>query len=247
MDRPLPSEDGGGKVIEIVTSGSEELGVALPPGAGASFAAYYAYLEKCGRRFNLTAIEGESEVARLHFLDSVALLKAARLGGARVIDIGSGAGFPGVPMKIAEPSIGLTLLDATGKRVRFLAGLCAELGLDATCVCARAEDSARAPEMRHAYDAAVSRAVAKLNVLCELCLPFIRVGGTFIAMKGIDTADELTQAGGAIEAMGARLHGCFDYALPGTEIVRRAVIIRKTSITPDRYPRRFAKIQKSPL
>ena len=247
MGSSQPLEGGCGRLAEIVASGSEALGVPLPPGAAAAFAAYYACLEKCGRRFNLTAIEGESEVARLHFLDSVALLKAARLDDARVIDIGSGAGFPGVPMKIAEPSIDLTLLDATAKRIRFLDGLCAELGLDATCVCARAEDSARAPEMRQSYDAAVSRAVARLNVLCELCLPFVKVGGVFIAMKGVDTTGELPQAHGAIEAMGARLQGCFDYELPGTDIVRRAVIIRKTSSTPDRYPRRFARIQKSPL
>jgi len=235
------------KLEEIVTLGSMELGITLPPGAGAAFGKYYTFLTKCSRKFNLTAIAGAEEVARLHFLDSIALLNATHISNASVIDIGSGAGFPGLPMKIVQPSITLTLLDATGKRVRFLSELCDILGLNATCLCARAEEFSHNPGARQKYDVAISRAVARLNILCELCLPFVTTGGIFIAMKGIDSNEEITQARTAIETLGAQLQDCFDYTIPGTDIVHRAVVIRKTSKTADKYPRRFAKIQKSPL
>jgi len=204
-------------------------------------------LEDRGKHISLTAITGAEEVARLHFLDSIALLNAADFKNAHVIDIGSGAGLPGVAIKVAEPSVSLTLLDSTGKRVAFLSELCTVLRLAAECINARAEDAARQPSMREKYDIAVSRAVARLNVLCELCLPFVRVGGIFIAMKGVSSADELSEAGHAIETLGAELLECFDYIIPGTKIEHRAILIRKTSRTPEKYPRRFARIEKSPL
>lgn len=232
---------------EIVIHGSEELGIKLPPGAGAVFDAYYNLLEKCGRSTNLTAIKGTQDVARLHFLDSIALLKTGWFKNARVIDIGSGAGFPGVPMKIAEPSVKLTLIDATEKRVAFLSDLCAALGLDAACIHERAEEAALDPDMREKFDVAVSRAVARLDALCELCLPFVCVGGVFIAMKGADPSEELAQSQNAIDTLGAKMQEYFEYAIPGTDIIRRAVIIRKVRNSPDKYPRRFARIQKAPL
>jgi len=215
--------------------------------AASAFGKYYAFLEKRGKVVNLTAITGVEDVSRLHFLDSIALLKAAQFAGARVIDVGSGAGFPGVPLKIAEPTIDLTLLDATGKRIEFLSELCAVLAIDASCVHARAEDAAHNSDMREKYDVALSRAVAQLNVLCELCLPFVRIGGLFLAMKGPDSSDELAQSQNAIRTLGGELQECFEYKIPGTEITHSAVVIRKTSPTPDKYPRRFARIQKGPL
>ena len=230
-----------------VTRGAEGLGIELPCGASAAFASYYELLGKRGKDVNLTSISGEEDVARLHFLDSIALLNVYDLKNTRVIDVGSGAGFPGVPLKLAEPSIDLTLLDATGKRVAFLSELCKKLEIDAVCLHARAEESAQIEDMRERFDAALSRAVARLNILCELCLPFVRVGGVFIAMKGVDSADEIAEAGGAIAALGAQLQGCADYIIPGTDITHRAVLIRKTSKTPGKYPRRFARIQKDPL
>jgi len=231
----------------IISRGAKELSIALPPGADAAFDIYYNFLERRGKSVNLTAITGAEDVARLHFLDSIALLKTIEFKEARVIDIGSGAGFPGIPLKIAEPSIALTLLDATGKRVAFLLDLCAALSLDAKCIHARAEQSAHKPDMRERYDIAVSRAVAQLNILCELCLPFVCVGGHFIAMKGVDSTDELEQARYAIKTIGAELLECYDYPISDTGITHRAVIIKKTSSTPEKYPRRFPKIQKSPL
>jgi len=236
-----------GNLASLITHGADELGVSLPPGAASAFDAYHSLLKVRGESVNLTAITGEKDVVRLHFLDSVALLKAALFKDARVIDIGSGAGFPGAPLVLAEPSIDLTLLDATGKRITFLTELCAALNIKATCVHARAEDAAHKKEHREHYDIAVSRAVARLNILCELCLPFVRAGGLFIAMKGADSTDEVAESLGALAALGAELPEYYDYIIPGTDITHRAVLIRKSSSTPDKYPRRFARIKKAPL
>jgi len=234
-------------LIAIIEQGAKELYIDLPPEAGAAFRAYYDFLEKRGQTVNLTAISGAGEVACLHFLDSLALIGCTSFKESRVIDIGSGAGFPGIPLKVAEPSIDLTLLDATGKRISFLSELCVELGLEAACVNARAEEAAHFPELREQYDIVVSRAVARLNILCELCLPFVRVGGTLIAMKSIDSDGEVKEAQNAIKLLGAELQENFDYTIPGTDITHRAVLISKIEATPEKYPRRFAKIQKASL
>ena len=223
------------------------MGVNLPPGACRAFETYYELLEKRARKVNLTSITGVNDVARLHFLDSIALLKATQFAGARVIDIGSGAGFPGVPIKLAEPSVNLSLLDATGKRIAFLSELCATLFIDAACIHERAEVAAHLPALRESFDIVVSRAVARLNILCELCLPFVRVGGVFIAMKDKNSAEELSRADIAITVLGGELSDFYDYTIPCTDINHRAVVVRKTASTPDKYPRRFARIQKAPL
>ncbi|MCL2628480.1 MAG: 16S rRNA (guanine(527)-N(7))-methyltransferase RsmG [Oscillospiraceae bacterium] len=232
---------------DITLQGAKKLNITLPPETEAAFEAYYDLLSTHGENVNLTAISGAESVAHLHFLDSIALLTIADFKTAKVIDIGSGAGFPGVPLKLAEPSVDLTLLDATRKRIDFLEHLCALINIDAACIHARAEEAAHTADMREQYDICVSRAVAKLNSLCELCLPFVKPQGLFIAMKSVNSEDELRAAHRAIEALGAQLHKCVDYTIPDTDIVHRAVIIKKTSKTSERYPRRFARIQKSPL
>ena len=234
-------------ITDILTRGAEELGIALPSSACAAFETYYNLLEERNRHVNLTAITGEADVARLHFLDSICLLKAVNFNNAKVIDIGSGAGFPGIPLKLAEPTIDLTLLDATGKRVAFLADLCVALGIETTCANGRAEEYAGKPEMRERYDIAVSRAVAQLNILSELCLPFVRAGGVFLAMKGIDSEEEIQNADNAIKTLGAEVQSIIDYDVPQTDIKHRVVVIKKTAATPGIYPRKFAKIQKTPL
>jgi len=231
----------------IIASGAMKLNIELPPNAEAAFRAYYDFLERRGKNVNLTAIAGEEGVANMHFLDSIALLKATNFKGKQVIDIGSGAGFPGIPLKIAEPSISLTLLEATGKKTDFLAELCNKLNIEALCINARAEDAAHVSENRDAYDIAVSRAVAGLNVLCELCLPLVSIGGLFIAMKSVDSDEEVEEAINAIGILGAKLLDHHDYKIPDTDITRRAVLLRKVAKTPDIYPRRFAKIQRCPL
>ena len=235
------------KLRSTLTHGAAALRISLPPGAIESFEAYFDFLEERGKSVNLTSITGVEDVTRLHFLDSIALLKAAEFKNARVIDIGSGAGFPGVPLKLVEPSIDLTLIDATGKRVAFLSELCAVLGIAANCLHARAEDAAHEQNKREQYDVAVSRAVARLSLLCELCLPFVRVGGVLVAMKGVDSAEEIEESQNALSLLGSELLECYDYSIPETDITHRAVIIRKIAPMPYEYPRRFAKMQKSPL
>jgi len=234
-------------LIAIMSQGVKELNIELPPGKVAAFRAYYDFLGSSGENVNLTAISGVEDVARLHFLDSLALLKVEEFKSKSVIDIGSGAGFPGVPLKLVEPTINLTLLDATGKRITFLKELCAKLDISASCIKARAEEAAHDIEIRENYDIVVSRAVARLNTLSELCLPFVCVGGLFIAMKTIDSDSEIAEAEKAVEILGGELQEFFDYKLPDTDIIRRVVQIRKIKATPKKYPRRFARIQKSPL
>ena len=235
------------EVADIVESGALELGVPLPPSARQAFETYYTLLAQRGETVNLTAITGEEEVAKMHFLDSLAVLKAADFKNAHVIDIGSGAGFPGVPIKLAEPSIDITLLDATGSRVTFMSELCAALDITATCIQARAEESSRTQEMREHFDIAVARGVARLDVLCELCLPFIRVGGLFLAMKGADFATELDEAMSVVQILGSVPSKPITYTIPGTEIERTIIIFEKMAATPAEYPRRYARIKKTPI
>ena len=236
-----------GTVSEIVVRGAEELHLKLPSGAEELFETYYELLAGSSKTFNLTAITDPVEAARFHFLDSLALLDTADFSKSRVIDIGSGAGFPGLPLKIAEPTMELTMLDATAKRVVFLSDVCTALGIDAGCLHARAEDVAHKRDMREKYDFAVSRAVASLNVLCELCLPFVQPGGLFLAMKSVNCEDEIDVSHSAIQLLGAEFIGTIDYTIPGTDVKHRVVAMCKTSLTPAKYPRRFAKIAREPL
>ncbi len=230
---------------QILRSGFEELGVAASEEAIAALERYAALLEEKNKVMNLTAIRGEEDVARLHFLDCGALLRYIRPEGKRLLDVGSGAGFPGLPLLLAEPSISLTLLDAQQKRVDFLAALCERLGVSANCVHARAEEAALEASERDGYDFAVSRAVARLNVLAELCLPFVKPGGAFLAMKARDCEEELAEAENALRRLGGRLEAleCF----PVAEVPRAVAVVRKTGLTPKGYPRRYAKIKKNPL
>ena len=192
---------------------------------------------------NLTAITEPSAVAQLHFLDCIALLNAADFREKRVIDVGCGAGFPGVPLKIAEPSIRLTLLDSLAKRMNWLSETLPALGVDAEIITARAEEFAA--QRREQYDLATSRAVARLNVLAELCLPYVRVGGKFLAMKGALAQEEVEEARRGIERLGGHVLRIFEY--PVADAVHKAVVIEKLRPTPPQYPRAFAKIKKSPL
>jgi len=230
---------------DILRQGFGELGIPADETALDRFRRYYTHLEEQNRVMNLTAITGEEEAARLHFLDCGALLSFADLAGKSVIDVGAGAGFPGLPLKILQPDIRLTLLDSLQKRVIFLEETCRLLSFaDVTCLHARAEE---AVQLRERFDAAVSRAVARLNVLCELCLPFVRPGGVFWAMKGPGCARELSEAENAVRLLGGRVRQVVDYAVPGSDVVRCAVAIEKVAPTPAPYPRRFARIQKAPL
>lgn len=230
---------------QALASGLPQLERKLTDAQLDTFCAFGSALVEKNQVMNLTAITEPEQVARLHFLDCIALLGAANFYGKSVIDVGCGAGFPGVPLKIAEPSIGLTLLDSLKKRMDWLESTLPELGIEAQCVAARAEEYALAH--REQYDIAVSRAVARLTMLTELCLPLVRVGGHFVAMKSADSDEELSQAARAIATLGGKVTRIWDYPVPGTDAVHRAVVITKVKATPKPYPRRFAKIKQQPL
>jgi len=227
---------------------AKEYELELPETAAPAFRRYYDFLEEKNKVMNLTAISGPEQVYTLHFLDCLALTQGRSFAGKSVIDIGSGAGFPGVPLKIAVPDMQLTLLDALQKRIVFLSELCESISLTGvSCLHARAEEAAFDGQLRESYDFAVSRAVARLNVLCELCMPFVKIGGTFLAMKATDSDEEIREAARAIELLGGAPAEVTDYRVAGTDITHRIVAIHKIRETPSGYPRRFAKINKSPL
>ena len=231
---------------ELLQSGFEALSLVPDSQAQARYRIYYEYLEEMNQVMNLTAISGEEDVARLHFLDCAALLTLADFTGKRVIDVGTGAGFPGLALKIACPAMELTLLDSLDKRINFLKNTCQKLGFDdVACIHSRAEEIPAG--FRQGFDFALSRAVARLNLLCELCLPYVKKGGAFIAMKGSDLEEELAEAKGCIRTLGGQVEKKIDYTIPGTDITHSALIIRKLADTPAKYPRRWAQIKKNPL
>ena len=231
---------------EILRAGFDELGLSLDARALERYRLYADTLAETNKVMNLTAITGEDEIARLHFLDSAALLRFVPLAGKRVIDVGTGAGFPGLALKIACPSLSLVLLDSLDKRIGFLRDTCSALGFsDVACFHSRAEEI---PDgCREAFDAAVSRAVARLDLLCELCLPYVKQGGVFLAMKSRDHAGELAEARRAIRLLGGEVEAEYDYTVPGTDVVHSVIAIRKLASTPPKYPRRWAQIKKQPL
>ena len=192
---------------------------------------------------NLTAITEPAQVAILHLADCVSLLKVADLKGKKLIDVGCGAGFPGVPLKIACPEMDLTLLDSLGKRMHWLEEVLPSLGVEASYIIGRAEEALEG--RREQYDFATSRAVARLNILLELTTPYVKVGGKVLAMKGAAAEEELLEAKGAIKKLGLQLEGVHTFPLDGT--AHNVMVFRKVSSTPSQYPRRYAKIKQSPL
>ena len=230
----------------LLQSGFEALSLVPDSQALSRYRIYYEYLEEMNQVMNLTAISGEEDVARLHFLDCAALLGLADFAGKKVIDVGTGAGFPGLALKIACPAMELTLLDSLDKRINFLKNTCEKLGFDdVTCIHSRAEEIPAG--FRQGFDFALSRAVARLNLLCELFLPYVKKGGAFIAMKGSDLEEELAEAQRCIRTLGGQVEQKIDYTIPGTDVTHSALIIRKVADTPAKYPRRWAQIKKSPL
>ena len=231
---------------QILRQGLEERGYAPDSETLRRFRIYYDNLEETNRVMNLTAITGEADAARLHFLDCAALLDVGDLSGKTLIDVGTGAGFPGLVLKILCPELKLTLLDSLDKRLAFLRDTCGKLGFDdVSFVHARAEEI---PDgFRESFDYASARAVARLNVLCELCLPYVKPGGAFFAMKGPELDAELKEAYVALKTLGGSLEKKLDYTVPGTDLRHCAAVIRKSSPTPKRYPRRWAQIKGKPL
>ncbi len=231
---------------DIVSQGLEELNIRCNVEAIARLKTYCEELQERNKVMNLTAITGEADIARLHFLDCAALLGMADFSGKKVLDVGSGAGFPGLVLKILKPDIDLCLLDSLEKRINFLSELCCKLKLnDVKCVHMRAEEAP--PAYRQNYDIVVSRAVARLGLLAELCLPFVKKGGLFIAMKGPAGSEELEEAMKGIEILGGEYVETVQYSVPGTDKQHNALIFKKVADTPMKYPRRWAQIKKQPL
>ena len=229
---------------QLLQTGLAQMG--LPTEGIPALMRYADLLVEKNKVMNLTAITEPRDIATLHFLDSVAMLTLADLKGKKMADVGTGAGFPGMPLKIVEPSLQLTLLDSLNKRIDFLKEVCADLGLeDVECVHGRAEEFAAAH--REHYDIVTSRAVANLQMLSELCLPLVKVGGYFLSMKAVDSEEEVNAAKNAIKTLGGQIAKVVDYAIPGTDVQHRLIFIKKIKETPKKYPRAFAKIKKNPL
>lgn len=234
---------------EEMKKAAKAYGISLSETQLAQFARYYEMLVEWNEKMNLTAITAPHDVAVKHMIDSLTAYDAELFfEGASVIDVGTGAGFPGLPLKIAYPHIRLTLMDSLKKRVGFLQAVADELGLqEVTCVHARAEEGARNPQYREAFDLAVSRAVARLPVLAEYCLPFVKVGGHFLALKGRDFEAEMDEAGKAVKILGGKAPTARRVTLPELEDVRAVVIMEKFTRTGKAYPRKAGTPAKKPL
>ncbi len=235
-------------MIQFLSEISKDAGFNLSKEQLNQFDLYRHLLVEWNKKMNLTAITEKCEVATKHFIDSLYGLKF--LSNAKtLIDVGTGAGFPGLPLKIAKPELSLTLLDSLNKRLNFLTEVKNKLSLsDVTCIHSRAEDGA-APKssLRESFDAVTSRAVANMSVLAEYCLPYVKCGGVFLAYKGSEIEEELSISSNAIDILGGEILEVFKYEIPKTDITHSIVVIKKVRPTPDKYPRLQGKIQKKSL
>lgn len=231
------------KMLETLGAGLPRLGLELSKETQRKLCAFGDAVVQQNQVMNLTAITEPEQVAKLHLLDSLSLLTLTSLEGKRMIDVGCGAGFPGVPVKIACPGVKLTLLDSLGKRMAWLEQILPSLGVEAECVTARAEEAVLS--RREQYDVATSRAVARLNILLELTAPYVKVGGLVLAMKGTAAQEELEEARNAIRKLGLKLEKVEQFPIDDT--AHTVIVLRKVAPTPAQYPRRYAKIKQSPL
>ena len=228
---------------QTLLQGLPELKLALSEEQTDTLCAFGAAVVRQNQVMNLTAITEPAQVAKLHLLDSLSVLSALDLRGKKLIDVGCGAGFPGVPLAIACPEAQVTLLDSLGKRITWLKEILPQLGIQAECVTARAEEAV--VSCRESYDIATSRAVARLNILLELLAPYVKVGGTVVALKGSAAKEELGECGGAMKKLGLRQEAFLEFPVDGAS--HALIVLRKVAPTPKMYPRRYAKIKQSPL
>ena len=228
---------------KTLKEGLTGLGLSLSEKRQQKLCAFARAMVRKNEVMNLTAITEDTQVAKLHLLDSLTVLCCADLRGKTLIDVGCGAGFPGVPLAIACPEAKITLLDSLGKRVKWLEETLPQLGIEAECVTARAEEAVA--QRRETYDFATSRAVARLNILLELTAPYVKVGGAVLAMKGAAAKEELNECAGAIKKLGLQLEEVREFPVDGAS--HALIILRKIAPTPKQYPRRYAKIKQLPL
>ena len=230
---------------DILENGAKTLGIDLNGNQISQLLTYADLLFEWNEKINLTAITDPEEAAVKHFLDSLTAITTGYVHG-RVIDVGTGAGFPGLVLKIAKPEISLTLLDSLNKRINFLKEVCTSLSLDSVeFVHARAEDAAR--RMRGRFDTVAARAVANMTVLCELCIPFLKIGGRFLALKGPLAEEELSEAKRAIHILGGETEKVLEVKIPYSDLSHKIIIIKKVRQTPMQYPRKAGIPTKNPL
>lgn len=227
----------------------KDLGISLSESQVEEYLRYYEMLVEWNERMNLTAITEYGDVLKKHFVDSLSLVKACDINAAdSLIDVGTGAGFPGLALKIAFPHLQVTLLDSLGKRIRFLEAVIEELNLTGVnAIHGRAEDCARPGKLRESFDLCVSRAVANLSTLSEYCIPFVKKGGLFIAYKSEQAAPEIEGAKKALAVLGGSMEERIEFILPGSDLSRNLFVIKKTKKTPEKYPRKAGLPSREPL
>ena len=245
----LETEEKNMRDNSILVKGAEKIGIVLSEKQQQQFEAYYDYLVAQNEVMNLTAITEYEEVLCKHFLDSLfAAKKIHDFQGKKILDLGTGAGFPGIPLKIAFPETEFVLMDSLNKRISFLNRVIELLDLkNITAIHGRAEEAGRTAEYREQFDYCVSRAVARLASLSEFCIPFVKPGGYFISYKAGDCKEECDEAKNAIKILGGKLIHAEEDCLPDTDITRTFVVIRKEKNTPEKYPRGQGKPLKQPL
>lgn len=232
---------------DLLINGATELHIELNETKADRFMSFMNMLIETNKSLNLTAITEPEDVVTKHFLDSLTACPFIP-DGASVIDVGCGAGFPGLPVKIAREDISLTLLDSLNKRLAFIESVLKENNITGTkCVHARAEDGARDKAHREKYDVALSRAVANMAVLCEYCLPYVKVGGLFLALKGPAAAEELKAAEKAIKTLGGEIAEVAEVTVPFTDLLHKIVVVKKVSPCPKQYPRKAGTPSKKPI
>lgn len=233
---------------DTLASQALKLGIVLNEEMIQQFRLYQELLLEWNERMNLTAITDPVDIRNKHFMDSLTCVLPLDKASGKLIDIGTGAGLPGIPIKIARPGLTVTLMDSLNKRITFLNEVIARLGLtDIGAIHGRAEENARKKQHRESYDYAFARAVAKLNVLCEYCLPYVKTGGLFISQKGSDYEQEVLNSKEAIRKLGGVVEDILPVTIPDTDFQRVLIVIRKKQPTPELYPRISAKIDKAPL
>ena len=234
---------------DILRQGLKEIGLDADDKMINKFLRFKDLLIEWNRKMNLTGITEENQIMIKHFLDSLTCLTTGVIGNdMKIIDVGTGAGFPGIPLKVYHDNLDITLLDSLKKRVRYLEVVCQELGLEGVSVLhGRAEDYGNKEGYRERYDLAVARAVAELSVLCEYCLPFVKINGYFIAQKGPRVYEEVSKSKKAIDVLGGKIIDTMEVKLPFTDIEHTLVIIKKIRLTPKQYPRKAGTPSKKPL
>ncbi|MCI1959012.1 MAG: 16S rRNA (guanine(527)-N(7))-methyltransferase RsmG [Clostridia bacterium] len=232
---------------ELLSKACLDMGISLTEGQLSQFMCYKDTLLDWNKKVNLTAITDEREIMIKHFADSVSPLPFMDKKDGTLIDVGTGAGFPGVPLKIANPEFKVTLLDSLNKRINFLEELKNKIDIDIICIHSRAEDGGKDSGFRESFDYCVSRAVAKISVLSEYCLPFVKLGGYFISLKGPDVEEELKDGINAVKKLGGEVSDIKKIKVPESDIVHSIVFIKKVAQTPKTYPRKAGMAVKKPL